>query len=92
MDIEKAKKDWLEWLKVYGADKFLDAFMRTAHGAESTCIYCKQPIYLDMLEGGGVADWGTTISGVHGLDYGCSNSPDTDEEGTGGHMPRRLNK
>lgn len=78
---------WVSWLETYGAGKFYDAFMANAQGAESVCVQCNQPIYLDIREGGGVPDWGSNIDGI-GLDYGCNNSPETTDEGTGGHFPR----
>lgn len=83
----KVKANWVSWLRSYGAGKFFDAFVALAQDAESTCVYCGEKIYLDIVEGGGVPDWRTA-----GGDYGCDNSPDTDEEGTGGHMPKRLGR
>lgn len=77
---EEDKEAWVKWLQAYGLRRFLDSFMRTAHGAISHCVYCLEPIHLDLLEGGGVADW-KTESG----DYGCVKSPQTNEEGTGSH-------
>lgn len=77
------KEGWVKWLETFGARRFLDAFMETAHGAESLCVYCHEPIYLDLLEGGGVADWRTQDG-----DYGCGDSPDTTDEGTGSHKAR----
>ena len=82
---KKDKADWVEWLKGYGASEFLQAFLRNAHGAESRCVHCHSPIYLDLLEGGGIADWKTKDG-----DYGCDRSPETNSEGTGGHMPVRA--
>lgn len=82
MKTNKAKKEWLEWFKTYGAEKFLDSFLNNVEGAESTCKYCGERIYVDVLIGGGVPDWSTEDG-----DFGCSNSPDTGEEGTGGHAP-----
>ena len=76
------REHWAKWLEHYGAEKFYDAFMRNAQNAQSTCVHCREPIYLDIAEGGGVPDWCT-----HDGDYGCFESPDTDDEGTGGHMP-----
>lgn len=73
---------WGHWLKRYGRKKFFDAFMKLAQNTESSCIYCKQKIYLDIAEGCGVPDWRTK----HG-DYGCDKSPDTTEEATGSHFP-----
>ena len=84
VDTPDNRRQWLKWLEVYGADKFLEAFMQNAHGTESRCQYCHELIYLDLLEGGGVADW-KTVDG----DYGCYLSPDTCEEGTGSHLPHR---
>jgi len=78
------KRSWLKWLETYGADKFLDAFLESVEGAESTCVHCKEKIYVDVLIGGGVPDW-STESG----DFGCDKSPDTSEDGTGGHVPRK---
>lgn len=80
---EEQKQEWVAWLERYGARKFLDSFLRTAHGAESECVQCGEPIFLDLLEGGGVADWKTEDGG-----YGCPDSPDTNDEGTGGHVAR----
>ena len=82
---ETDRQQWIAWLEKYGVRKFLDAFMRNAHGAQSECIYCGEPIYLDLLEGGGVADWKTKDG-----DYGCGDSPDTGSEGTGSHLPKML--
>lgn len=82
------KQEWVAWLQSYGLDKFFDAFISTAQGAESECIHCGQKIYLDIVEGGGVPDWGSSFGSLsNGLDYGCPDSPDTGDEGTGGHEP-----
>jgi hypothetical protein len=79
---------WIAWLQGYGIGKFYDAFMANAQGAESVCVHCGERIYLDIREGGGVPDWGSSFGDVAtGLDYGCPNSPDTCDEGTGGHTP-----
>lgn len=43
--------------------------------------------YLDIVEGGGVPDWRTDDG-----DYGCGDSPETNDEGTGGHYPRKCGK
>jgi len=83
---KKAKKDWLRWLETYGAEKFLDLFLRNVEGAIGTCRYCHQPISVDVLIGGGVPDWSTD-----GGDFGCEASPETDDEGMGGHMPVKYN-
>ena len=79
------KQRWIAWLENYGIDKFFDAFLSNAQGAESICIYCDQPIYLDIVEGGGVPDWKTEDG-----DYGCIDSPETSEQGTGSHMPKGV--
>jgi hypothetical protein len=60
-------------------------------GAVATCAYCDMGIVLDVREGGGdpenfgAWDWGTTWS--FGMDYGCGDNPESDDEGTGGHAP-----
>jgi hypothetical protein len=85
------RQGWIAWLENYGIGKFYDAFLSNAQGAQSTCIHCGQNIYLDIVEGGGVPDWGSKISSdISGLDYGCPDSPDTCEDGTGGHEPEKL--
>lgn len=78
------KEKWVKWLEKYGAERFLDAFLQNVEGAESRCAYCGQPIYVDVLIGGGVADWSTEDG-----DFGCWRSPDTCDEGTGSHMPEK---
>lgn len=85
VDLDRARKDWPAWLLKYGAAEFFDAFMRNAQGAEGRCVHCDQRIYLDIAEGGGVPDWRTADG-----DYGCSESPDTCEDGCGSHIPRRI--
>lgn len=79
---KRAKKEWLGWLDRYGPNNFLEAFLKNVENAESECQYCHCKIYVDVLIGGGVPDW-STESG----DFGCAESPDTNDEGTGGHMP-----
>lgn len=79
------RADWIRWLDFYGAGAFYDAFLRDAQGAESTCTQCGSLIYLDIREGGGIADWQTRRG-----DYGCNESPDTTEDGVGSHLPRKL--
>lgn len=85
------RAQWVQWLSTFGADKFYDAFMRTAQDAESRCFHCHWPIYLDIREGGGVPDWRTGYG-----DYGCDISPDATGTGTeddpvvsGSHEPLR---
>lgn len=78
------REQWGKWLRGYGAEKFYDAFMENAQGARSQCIQCDKDIYLDIAEGGGVTDWRTADG-----DYGCFESPETSEEGTGPHMPSK---
>ena len=82
---EKQKWQWVEWLNEYGADKFYEVFVKVAQGAESKCQYCNEPIYLDIVEGGGVTDWKLADG-----DYGCEKSPETCEEGTGSHEAVKL--
>jgi hypothetical protein len=82
LSIEAQKSDWLKWLHSYGAAKFLDRFLANVEGAASTCVYCGQTIYIDVLIGGGVADWSTEEG-----DFGCDRSPEASNEGCGSHMP-----
>lgn len=81
---ETEKRSWVSWLENYGLLKFLDSFLYNVEGAESTCRYCGEKIYVDVMIGGGVPDWSTEDG-----DFGCYLSPDTDSEGTGGHLPVR---
>lgn len=83
-------KELAQWLESFGAERFFEAFLAVAQGAQSMCVYCGRHIYLDCAEGGGVPDWGTAIPGIDGLNYGCDSSPDTNEEGTGGHVPDKY--
>lgn len=75
---------WVKWLLTYGAVNFARSFVETVEGAESTCIHCGEKIYVDILIGGGCPDWSTEDG-----DFGCPDSPDTNEDGTGGHVPRK---
>lgn len=84
---KKDRTAWTNWLEGYGADKFFDAFVANAQGALSRCVHCGQEIYLDIVEGCGVPDWSTADE--LGGDFGCPDSPDTNDEGTGGHFPER---
>lgn len=86
---KQTRKEWIKWLESYGIGKFYDAFIRTAQYAESVCVYCHEKIYLDIAEGGGIPDWGSAFS-TGGLDYGCAESPDTNEDGQGSHKARNL--
>lgn len=85
--MKKAKRDWLLWFKSYGAEKFLKSFLWNVEGAQSVCRHCGETIYVDVLIGGGVPDWSTEDG-----DFGCIESPDTNSEGTGGHMPVKRAK
>jgi hypothetical protein len=85
MTEQQQKAEWLKWFKNYGAEKFLDSFLRSVEGAESVCVHCGQKIYVDVLIGCGVPDWSTKDG-----DFGCEKSPDTCDDGTGGHEPRKL--
>jgi hypothetical protein len=82
---EEDRVNWIGWLKWYGPGKFYDAFVETAQYTEGKCRNCRQSIYLDIIEGGGVPDWRTEDG-----DYGCVESPDTTGEGTGSHEPIKL--
>lgn len=90
-EIAETKPRWVGWLTHRGADKFYDDFVAIAQYAESRCANCREPIYLDIVEGGGAPDWRTEDG-----DYGCPDSPETDryvggvDGGTGGHIPRKL--
>lgn len=84
---EKDKSQWAQWLNSYGAEKLFDSIILNCQNAESECRYCGEKIYLGIVEGGGVPDWGTRFDSHNGLDYGCIDSPDTCDDGTGGHLP-----
>lgn len=62
-------------------------------GTTATCCYCRETILLDQREGGGPGkDWGAgpgdwVGNGGTGMDYGCFDSPDSDDDATGGHTP-----
>ena len=86
MATKAERQAWVEWLKDYGLGQFFDAFVSNAQGAQSTCVYCREHIYLDIVEGGGVPDWKTSDG-----DYGCPDSPETCKEGMGSHFPERIN-
>ena len=79
---EAEKQSWVKWLEGYGAINFLEAFLLNVEGAKSTCRHCGEKIYVDVMIGGGVADWSTEDG-----DFGCPDSPDTNDDGTGGHEP-----
>ena len=84
---KKEKESWVKWLAGYGLMKFLNSFLASVEGAESTCCQCGQKIYVDVMVGGGVPDWSTADG-----DFGCADSPDTNSEGTGGHKPVKRTK
>lgn len=84
LSFDKARRDWIRWLEGYGAGAFYDSMLDSIQGAEGRCLHCGQPIYLDIVEGGGIPDWRTKDG-----DYGCVESPDTNDEGTGGHDARK---
>ena len=81
---KKQKQAWVKWLTTYTPEQFLESFLENVEGAVSTCQYCERQISVNVTIGGGVVDWG--IDG----DFGCNASPDTDDEGTGGHMPVKV--
>lgn len=82
MRMTKDVRGWLAWFKDFGARAFLKAFLHNVEGAESRCQYCHEPIYVDVLIGGGVPDWSTADG-----DFGCDRSPERDGDCCGGHMP-----
>lgn len=84
-EAENAKESWVEWLANYGLEKFYDSMIYAVQGAASRCVHCGQTIYCDIVEGGGVPDWHDGTG-----DYGCPDSPDTNDEGTGGHEPVKF--
>ena len=83
----KAKESWCNWLRSYGIENFFDSMIYQVQGVQSTCKHCGETIYCDIVEGGGCPDWGTKVPNCVGLDFGCPDSPDTNNEGTGGHAP-----
>ncbi len=80
----ESREQWIKWLEGYGIGAFYDAFIRDAQGAKSRCVQCGQRIYLDIVEGGGIADWHADG------DYGCDASPETTEDGVGSHLPAKY--
>ena len=82
---ELKRDEWCDWLRWFTPEKFYDDFVATVQGAETKCVNCGEKIYLDMVEGGGVADWMNSDG-----EYGCDYSPETNAEGTGRHCPRKL--
>ena len=68
--------------------------LKLDEGAIATCVWCGEEIHLDVTEGGGDPDsfggwdWGSAILGsFDGMDYGCGDNPESDEDGVGGHSP-----
>lgn len=63
-------------------------------GSTAICAHCGARILLDQREGGGPGkDWGDSPedwvgNGGIGMDYGCGENPENDDEGTGGHLPK----
>ena len=74
---ESEKNAWVKWLKVYGPKNFLNHFLKNVENAQSTCKHCGRAIHVDIMVGGGVADWSTEDG-----DFGC-----TSHKGDGSHMP-----
>lgn len=74
----------------------MELILTIPEGTTATCRNCGQLVRLDVTEGGGdpadprAWDWGVPIPdskgmSILGLDYGCEDSPDTDDEGVGSH-------
>lgn len=88
MTARESREAWIAWAEKYPKGDLYDSIIASCQGAESRCQYCEEPIRFDIVEGGGVPDWGAPISShIPGLDYGCDMSPDNSDEGTGGHLP-----
>lgn len=86
MPTKADRRQWVKWVETYDKNRLFDSLIRSIQGAKSTCVHCGKDIYCDIVEGGGVPDWGTRFDDdIGGLDYGCGASPDTNENGTGGH-------
>lgn len=78
---------WLDWLAQPGmVEALIVSALKHCHGAKARCTYCEQAITLDCGVGtGGVFDWHADG------DYGCPDSPETSDEGVGGHLPVGVN-
>lgn len=61
----------------------VDHFGTPIYGPLGACIYCRQALF----DGGLVSGW--THAGpdlcTEGGDFGCNDSPDSDDDGVGGH-------
>lgn len=79
---EFEKQQWVQWAEDYDKYDLFDALLHSIQGAKSECRNCHREIFCDIIEGGGVPDWKTSDG-----DYGCINSPYTNDQGTGGHEP-----
>ena len=77
-------KQLASWLEHYGAEPFFEIVLDICQDARGRCKHCEEPIFLDFADGGGCPDWCT-----EGGDYGCADSPDTTDDGTGGHAPMK---
>jgi hypothetical protein len=82
---ELERDEWCHWLRGYTPEKFYDAFLETAQGAESECVNCGEKIYLDIVEGGGAPAWKNTRG-----EYGCDHSREKNADVLGYHCPRKL--
>lgn len=76
---------WVRWLDNHGGRLFLEHFLNDAQNARGTCKFCSDYIYLDVIEGGGIADWRTSDG-----DYGCEMSPETSRDSLGSHKAIKL--
>ncbi len=85
-NLKKDKLSSVKWQQFFTPLKFLEMFLINAEGAQSTCAYCHEDIFLDVLIGGGVTDWSTEDG-----DFGCPDSPESETvDGVlecAGHMP-----
>jgi hypothetical protein len=77
-----SKTAWVAWATKYGLDALFDSLIESVQDVESKCVNCGATIHCDIVEGGGVPDWHDEG------DYGCPYSPDTTDDGCGGHRPR----
>lgn len=57
-------------------------------GERATCIQCREEIGAVIDPYSGSVDWGSYFAADEAPgDFGCADSPDTNEDGCGGHNP-----